>query len=75
MLREEALGDIPVVLLADDPGLLEEAGLASGDCVLLVRPISPLTLATAVVGILTDRLDQRPDGCVIVERDQDTTGA
>ncbi len=68
---EEELVDLPVLVMTDRPGRLVEVGL-TGHEIILLPPVSPLTVNTAVVEILRNRLGQRSDACLVVEEEKAT---
>jgi len=71
LLEENGLGDLPVLFLADRPGLLAEAGLTGFNSFLLFKPVPPLTVSAAVAGIVAFRKGRIADHCLLLNQNKE----
>jgi len=67
--QEEKLAEVPVLVMTDRPGQLVEVGL-TGREIILLRPVTPLTVTLAVVEILHNCLASQDDTCLVVEEEK-----
>jgi DNA-binding response OmpR family regulator len=57
---EGKLDQVPVLVLADRPGLQRDRGLIAGESAFLLKPVSPVALTATVTGILAGCRTRRP---------------